>query len=78
MRVSINQKACQGDCICEVICPQMFVLDETGIAWVAPDGVVVQPGGPSAFGAVPAEFEDDVRDAADQCPTGCMTLSEDD
>lgn len=77
MRVSISQTACQGDCICEVICPQVFVLDEAGIAWVAESGVALQPGGPSTFATVPAEFHDDVRDAFEQCPTKCMSLEDD-
>ena len=77
MRISINQAACQGDCICEVICPQVFVLDETGIAWVTEDGVILQPGGPDTFAGVPPSLEDDVRDAAEQCPTQCMRLQQD-
>ena len=39
MRISIDQEKCQGDCICEVICPEVFVLDDAGIAWVATDGI---------------------------------------
>ena len=74
MRVSIDQAACQGDCICSIICPDVFVLDDTGLAWPAEDGRPVQPGGPQGFATVPAEFEDDVRDAASQCPTGCIRL----
>ena len=77
MRVSIDQAACQGDCICEVICPQVFVLDETGIAWVAEDGAVLEGGGVDAFASVPGGLEDDVRDAVAQCPTQCMLLRDD-
>ena len=77
MRISIDQAACQGDCICEVICPQVFVLDETGIAWVAEDGVALYGGGPDTYASVPGPLEDDVRDAASQCPTQCMRLEAD-
>ena len=77
MRVSIDQAACQGDCICEVICPQVFVLDETGIAWVAEGGAVLTGGGADTFASVPGELEDDVRDAVAQCPTQCMRVQDD-
>ena len=77
MRVSISQGACQGDCICEVICPEVFVLDEAGIAWVAEGGVAVKPGGSETFAKVPAHLQDDVRDAYEQCPTKCMLLEDD-
>ena len=76
MKVSIDQAACQGDCICEVICPQVFVLDETGIAWVAESGAVLAVGGPDTFASVPGELEDDVRDAVVQCPTQCMRVQD--
>ena len=75
MRVSIDQRACQGDCICSIICPDVFVLDDTGIAWPAEDGRPVEVGGPAGFAAVPHEYEDDVRDAAEQCPTGAIRLA---
>jgi ferredoxin len=74
VRVSIDQAACQGDCICSIICPDVFVLDETGIAWPAEDGVPVTPGGPECFATVPPHFEDDVEDAAGQCPTSCIRV----
>jgi ferredoxin len=74
VRVSIDQAACQGDCICSIICPDVFVLDETGIAWPAEDGVPVAPGGPECFAAVPPHFEEDVQDAATQCPTACIRV----
>jgi ferredoxin len=74
VRVSIDQAACQGDCICSIICPDVFVLDETGIAWPAENGVPVDPGGPECFAAVPPHFEDDVEDAASQCPTSCIRV----
>jgi ferredoxin len=75
VRVSIDQRACQGDCICSIICPDVFVLDETGIAWPAENGQPIGTGGPEGFASVPDEYEDDVRDAAEQCPTQCIRLS---
>lgn len=76
MKVAINQALCQGDCICAVICPQVFLLDETGLAFVAQDGVALETGGIETFAEVPLELVDDVRDAVQQCPMGCI-LSED-
>jgi ferredoxin len=76
MRVSVDQAACQGDCICSIICPDVFDLDEAGLAWAMEDGVPVQPGGPQTFAVVPPQLEDDVRDAAEQCPTRAIRLSD--
>lgn len=74
MRISINQAACQGDCICSVICPEVFVLDDAGIAWAAENGVPLARGGSDSFANVPSEHRDDVLDAVGQCPTQCITL----
>ena len=74
MRISIDQEKCQGDCICEVICPEVFVLDDAGIAWVAVDGVPLANGGVETYVTVPKAFEANVKDAMIQCPTQCMNL----
>lgn len=74
MRISIDQEKCQGDCICEVICPEVFVLDEAGIAWVATDGVPLANGGVETYVTVPKAFEENVQDAVTQCPTQCMNV----
>jgi ferredoxin len=74
MRVSIDQATCQGDCICSVIRPEVFVLDDDGLAWVANDGTPVATGGFDSFAVVPPEYEDDVLDAAQQCPTGAIRV----
>jgi ferredoxin len=74
VRVSIDQATCQGDCICSIIRPEVFVLDDDGLAWVAEDGEPVTTGGYDSFVDVPAEYEDDVLDAAEQCPTGAIRV----
>jgi ferredoxin len=74
MRVSIDQEKCQGDCICEVICPEVFVLDDAGIAWVAIDGIPLSNGGAETYVVVPKAHEGSVRDAMTQCPTQCMNV----
>lgn len=74
MKISIDQGKCQGDCICEVICPEVFVLDEAGIAWVAADGIPLANGGVETYVEVPKAFEENVRDAISQCPTQCIIV----
>ena len=68
MEVSIDQALCRGDCICELICPQVFVLDDDGIAYVAIDGAQVQPGGPQTWALVPERLEGQALDAVRECP----------
>ena len=69
VRVSLDQSLCRGDCICEQICPEVFVLDEDGIAYVSEGGVPVNPGGPDRWAQVPGGLESMVLDAAEECPT---------
>lgn len=64
--VSLDQALCRGDCICELICPEVFVLDEGGIAHVIRDGVPLE--GPASWAAVPEGLESAVLDAARKCP----------
>lgn len=66
VRVSLDQALCRGDCICELICPEVFVLDEGGIAHVVRDGALLE--GPDAWAEVPAGAEKAVLDAARECP----------
>ena len=72
MEVSLDQKLCRGDCICEQICPQVFELDEGGIAYATQQGVRKE--GPDSWAHVPAELEDQVRDAAAECPERAIFL----
>ena len=74
MEVSLDQVLCRGDCICSEICPQVFVLDDDGIAYVVSDGRPVNPGGPDRWAAVPAGLEPMAQDAARECPTGAILI----
>jgi ferredoxin len=67
VKVSIDQSLCRGDCICEQICPQVFVLDEGGIAHVSEGGVMLE--GPGGWASVPEGAEPQALDAAAECPT---------
>ena len=74
MKVSIDQSLCRGDCICEQICPQVFVLDAGGIAHVSEAGALLD--GPGGWASVPAGEEPAVLDAAGECPTEAIFVSE--
>jgi ferredoxin len=66
VEVSLDQVRCRGDCICELICPQIFVLDEGGIAYVTENGSRLE--GPEGWAKVPRDLEPLVLDAASECP----------
>lgn len=72
MEVSIDQRLCRGDCICEVICPRVFVLDDAGIAHATENGAMLE--GPDGWAKVPAELEAAVGDAVKECPEQAISL----
>ncbi|MGH9107107.1 MAG: ferredoxin [Acidimicrobiales bacterium] len=77
MRVWIDQDLCTGDGLCEEICPQVFTLLDDGLAYVKDDGRVLnEPGGSEGVAGVPAEHEDAVREAAEECPGECIFIED--
>ena len=61
MEVKVNED-CSACGICEDICPEVFELgDESAVVKVNP---------------VPAEFEEKVREAAEECPTEAIVVTE--
>jgi ferredoxin len=75
MKVWIDQELCTGDGLCEEICPTLFVLCDSGFAYVKQDGKILDhPGGQEQMAEVPDELEEDVREAADECPGECIFL----
>jgi ferredoxin len=72
MEVSLDQRRCRGDCICELICPKVFVLDEGGIAHVTQGGTSLE--GPDSWAKVPAELESQVMDAVAECPEQAIAV----
>lgn len=72
MEVSLDQRRCRGDCICELICPKIFVLDEEGIAHVTQAGMPLE--GPDAWATIPAELESQVMDAVAECPEQAIAV----
>jgi ferredoxin len=65
MKVRVDKDLCSADGICVEICPQMFRQDDDDLAEAIQE-------------EVPPEHEDDVREAADACPTECIIIEEDD
>jgi ferredoxin len=62
LRTAIDADRCQGHARCWEICPEVFALDDDGLAHVVmPD--------------VPAELEAKAREAADNCPERAISLA---
>jgi ferredoxin len=64
MKVRVDPEICAGFGICVGLCPEVFELHEHGYATVL-------------VGKVPPELEDMVRQAARQCPSNAISVSED-
>lgn len=61
MKAIVDPDTCMGCGICEGICPDVFSLGEKDYAVV-----LIDP--------IPASLEAEVRDAADQCPEGAISI----
>lgn len=73
MRVWIDQAYCTGSGLCEAIEPRVFVIGDDGLARVR-RGQTVLPPGPEGAVDVPAGAEEEVRDAGESCPGGCIRV----
>lgn len=75
MRVWIDQDLCTGDGLCVDHCPDVFVLLEDGIAYVAEAGEPLNdPGGAGSLALVPTRLVTSVVEAADLCPGECIFI----
>ena len=74
VKAAIDQSLCRGDCICEEICPAVFVLDPDGIAHVSERGQLLD--GPGGWATVPPNEEPAVLDAAAECPTQAIFVQD--
>jgi ferredoxin len=73
MKVWIDQDLCTGDGLCEEICPDVFTLQDDGLAYVKESGTVLNdPGGSSQMASVPSDLEDAVVEASEECPGECI------
>ena len=64
MKVHVDAHVCAGFGVCVGICPEVFELHDDGYAIVR-------------VSAVPAEHEDAVRQAVNECPARAISLSDD-
>ncbi len=75
MKVWIDQDLCTGDGLCEEIAPAVFTLLDDGLAYVKQDGTPQNnPGGAAGMADVPAELEDAVVEASEECPGECIFI----
>lgn len=73
MRVWIDQAYCTGSGLCEVIEPRVFAIGDDGLARVRRGDEILPPGPDNAVD-VPPGCEDEVRDASESCPGGCIRV----
>jgi ferredoxin len=73
MKVWIDLEQCRSSGLCEVISPEVFQIEDDGLAHL-------RGGADAAAGrrvyAVPAGLCDQVQEAADQCPGECIYIEE--
>lgn len=61
MNANVDKDTCIGCGMCESICPDIFVMDDDGKS-----KVIVSD--------VPADNQDEAKDAAEACPVNAITV----
>ncbi len=61
MKASIDRDGCTGCTLCAAICPEVFQMDDEGLAEVIVD-------------EIPAEVEDSAIEACEACPVEVITI----
>lgn len=61
MKATVDKSGCIGCGLCASICPEVFRMDEDGLA-----EAILDP--------VPPEHEDSALEARDSCPTSVITM----
>jgi len=79
MKVWIDQDLCTGDGLCAEICPEVFVMENDGLAYVKEEDKVFYAKYDNELGAegqalVPLGKEDLVTEAAEECPGECIFI----
>ena len=77
MRVYVDQGMCTGAGVCEALAPDVFGLDDRGLASVKVNGTLVPDGAASTGVDVPAALQAQVLEAEASCPGGCIVVIED-
>jgi ferredoxin len=62
VKVRIDSNRCQGHGQCNLICPELFLFDEQGFAYVESE-------------EVPAEFETQAERAFGSCPEHAISIA---
>lgn len=73
MKVKVNKDACIGCGACAAICDEVFEINDEGLSEVK---VEENSENKEEFISVKEELQDEVRDAADSCPTGAIEVEE--
>ena len=63
MKVKVNKDACIGCGACAAICDEVFEINDEGLSVAKVE-------------EVKEELQDEVRDAADSCPTGAIEIED--
>ncbi|MFW6253575.1 MAG: ferredoxin [Chitinivibrionales bacterium] len=61
MKAIVDQDTCTGCGLCPEICPEVFELNDEGLAYPKVD-------------QIPSDAEDSAREAADGCPVEAITI----
>ncbi len=80
MKAWIEQSECIGNGVCVEIAPDAIVMIDS-IAYMRENGTVFAASmgnrqGSEGLAAIPADLEDLVLDAADECPAECIHIIE--
>ena len=79
MKVWIDQDLCTGDGLCEEIAPAVFTLLDDGLAYVKEERRREERAGRlrRAWRACPADLEEAVVEASEECPGECIFIERD-
>tara|TARA_B100001939_G_scaffold39585_1_gene30835 strand:- start:4652 stop:4900 length:249 start_codon:yes stop_codon:yes gene_type:complete len=79
MKVWIDQDLCTGDGLCAEICPEVFVMQNDGLAYVKEGDKIFaedlgNPQGAEGQAVVPKGKESLVIESAEECPGECIFI----
>ncbi len=77
MRMWIDHDECMGAGTCQSVAPSLFAMADDGLAYVKEDGRMVPKRGPDGKASIPAHLEEELIEAAESCPAGCIVIEVD-